>query len=108
MTPDPKKTIHLDIEFDGSPRSLAQIATILDKTRIKIISSFSHRSLQRNSTRWGIIADTTPSPYGLQEIQATLAQLPEIYNVTITTATQGRFICKVPPFPETTSFAPPY
>lgn len=92
--------IKVDIEFDGTPKSIAQIATILDKIHLKIISSFSHKALQGRTTRWGIVADPTPSPYGLRELQTTLNQLPEIKTVTIAPLIPERYICKAPPFYE--------
>ena len=82
--------IQLDIEFDGTPRSLAQIASILDKVKVKIISSTSQRASCENKARWDIVADLTPSPYGLRELQSTLSQIPEIHAVSITAIARGR------------------
>ena len=92
--------LKLDIEFDGSPHSLAQIATTLDKVHLKIISSFSHRALRGKDTRWGIIADPARSPYGLRELQSTLLQLPEIHTVTVAPLIPERTFCKAPPYYE--------
>ena len=87
QTPD---LIQLDIDFDGSPRSLAQIATILDKLSIKIITSTSRSTPRDGTARWAITADRTPSPYGLRELHSSLSQLPEIFSVSITAIARGR------------------
>jgi hypothetical protein len=100
LRPPQAAIINLDIEFDGTPKSLAQIATILDKIHVKIITSFTHRSLKGNKTRWGIVADTRTSPIGPRELQTTLLQLPEIQTVTIGPHLPERVICKAPPFYE--------
>jgi hypothetical protein len=82
--------IQLDIEFDGTPRSLAQIAGILDKVNVTILSSTSRRPPRATTTRWTIDADLTPSPYGLRELHTTLLQLPEILSVSIAATARGR------------------
>jgi hypothetical protein len=87
QTPD---LIQLDIDFDGSTRSLAQIATILDKLSITIITSTSRYAPCDGTARWAITADRTTSPYGLRELHSTLLQLPEILNLSITAIARGR------------------
>jgi len=97
----PEALIKLDIEFDGTAKSLAQIATILDKIHLKIVSSFTHRILRGANTRFGVIADTTTSPYGIRELKATLLQIPEVRTITISPLEANRtYICKAPPFYE--------
>lgn len=86
----PTTLYQLDIEFDGTPRSLSQIASILDKVNIQILASASQHLPQATTTTWRITADLAPSPYGLRELHTTLLQLPEIFSVSIAAIARGR------------------